>query len=161
MPELQELGFIAQVGEQRRLMNVDRLLRQWAEGYIRALRPKLVLGRYEAATLEWWNTINPRMYEYMPGGEAAAGRLTKHLRPGTIIVYGAKLEPRFLVDQKLRKDADGQVEILKRFWQFDAEEELAPIPLIYADLIQTNDARCLEAAQILHDRFIAGFERKG
>lgn len=161
MPELEGLGFIAHVGEQRRLMNVDRLLRQWAEGYIRALRPKLVLGRYRAPTLEWWNTIHPKMYEYMLGGEAAAGKLTQHLRPGTITVYGARLEPRFLVDHKLRKDADGEVEILKRFWHFDEEEELAPVPLIYADLIHKNDARCLEAAQILHDRFIAGFERKG
>lgn len=161
MPELEGLGFIAHVGKQRRLMNVDRLLRQWAEGYIRALRPKLVLGRYHAPTLEWWNTIDPQKYEYMLGGEAAAGRLTKHLRPGTITVYGAKIEPRFLVDHKLRKDADGEVEILKRFWRFDEEEQLAPVPLIYADLIQKNDARCLEAAQILHDRFIAGFERKG
>jgi hypothetical protein len=161
MPELEGLGFIAHVGDQRRLMNVDRLLRQWAEGYIRVLRPKLVLGRYRAPTLEWWDTIHPKVYEYMLGGEAAAGRLTKHLRPGTITVYGARVEPRFLVDHKLRKDTDGEVEILKRFWHFDEEEELAPVPLIYADLIQKNDARCLEAAQILHDRFIAGFERKG
>lgn len=164
MPELQELGFIAHAGEQRQLMNVDRLLRQWAEGYIRALRPKLVLGRYQAPTLEWWNTVDPRAYEYLLGGEAAAGRLTQHLRPGTITVYGAKVAPRFLVDHKLSKDAGGQVEILKRFWHFDEAQPLAPLaplPLIYADLIQTNDARCLEAAQILHDRFIAGFERKG
>ncbi len=161
MPELEGLGFIAHVGEQRRLMNVDRLLRQWAEGYIRALRPKLVLGRYHAPTLEWWNTINTKQYDYVLGGEAAAGRLTQHLRPGTITVYGAKVEPRFLVDHKLRKDIGGEVEILERFWRFDEEEQLAPVPLIYADLIQKNDARCLEAAQILHDRFIAGFERKG
>lgn len=72
-----------------------------------------------------------------------------------------RIEPRFLVDHKLRKNTDGEVEILKRFWRFDEEEELAPAPLIYADLIQKNDARCLEAAQILHDQFIAGFERKG
>lgn len=161
MPELEGLGFVAHVGEQRRLMNVDRLLRQWAEGYIRVLRPKLVLGRYQAPNLAWWNTINLKMYEYVLGGEAAAGRITLHLRPGTITLYGAKVEPRFLVDHKLRKDVDGEVEILKKFWHFDAEEELAPVPLVYADLIQKNDARCLEAAQILHDRFIAGFERKG
>jgi hypothetical protein len=161
MPELQELGFIAHVGERRRLLNVDRLLRQWAEGYIRVLRPKLVLGRYQAPTLEWWNTINPKTYEYLLGGEAAAGRLTQHLRPGTITVYGAKVEPRFLADHKLRKDASGEVEILKRFWYFDEKEALVPLPLIYADLVQTNDARCLEAAQMLHDHFIAGFERQG
>lgn len=161
MPELQGLGFIAHVGEQRRLMNVDRLLRQWTEGYIRMLRPKLVLGRYRAPTLEWWNTVDPRKYQYMLGGEAAAGRLTQHLRPGTITVYGARVEPRFLVDHKLHKDDDGEVEILRRFWRFDEGELLAPLPLIYADLIQKNDARCLEAAQLLHDRFIAGFQRQG
>lgn len=161
VPELQGLGFIAQVGERRRLINVDRLLRQWAEGYIRVLRPKLVLGRYQAPALEWWDTIKPRRYGYILGGEAAAGRLTHHLRPGTITVYGVKVEPRFLLDQKLRKDDEGEVEILTRFWHFDEQQELAPIPLIYADLIQKNDARCLETAQMLHDRFIAGFERKG
>lgn len=161
VPELQGLGFIAQVGERRRLINVDRLLRQWAEGYIRVLRPKLVLGRYQAPALEWWATINPKRYGYILGGEAAAGRLTQHLRPGTITVYGAKVEPRFLVDQKLRKDDDGEVEILKRFWHFDEEQALAPLPLIYADLIQKNDARCLETAQMLYEQFIAGFERKG
>ena len=67
VPELQGLGFIAQVGERRRLINVDRLLRQWAEGYIRVLRPKLVLGRYQAPALEWWNTINPGRYGYILG----------------------------------------------------------------------------------------------
>jgi hypothetical protein len=97
----------------------------------------------------------------MLGGEAAAGRLTHHLRPGTITAYGAKVEPRFLLDHKLRKDDGGEVEILKQFWHFDEEQELAPLPLIYADLIQKNDARCLETAQLLHEQFIAGFERKG
>jgi hypothetical protein len=159
LPELQGLGYLAELGGKRRLLNVDRLLRHWAEAYIRVLRPKLVLGRYRTPTLEWWDTLKPGTYGYVLSGEPAAGRLTQYLRPGTITVYGLKLEPRFLLDHKLQKDAGGEVEVLERFWRFDEDAELAPLPLIYADLLQKDDARTLEAAQLIYDRFLSEFER--
>lgn len=158
MPELEPLGFITTLAGKRRLFNARDLLKRWAEAYLRALRPKLLLGRYRADNLDWWQGVQPRDYGYALGGEAAAGRITNYLRPGTIAMYGDKIEPRFLVDQRLRNDPDGQVEILRRFWNFDLDAELAPLPVIYADLIRTGDARCLETAELIEERFLVGLE---
>lgn len=158
MPELEPMGFITTLAGKRRLFNAGELLKRWTEAYLRALRPKLVLGRYHADNLAWWNTVKPRAYGYTLGGEAAAGRITNYLRPGTIAMYGDKIEPRFLIDHKLRNDRNGEVEILRRFWNFDPDAELAPLPVIYADLIRTGDARCIETAQQIEEKFLAGLE---
>lgn len=161
MPELQQLGFVAQLGDARRLLMVDRLIRQWAEAYIRVLRPKIVMGKFRTDTTDWWQTFDGRKYGITLAGEVAAAKLTRYLQPGTATFYGAKIDPRLIVDFKLKRDPQGDVEILKRFWNFDPDAPTVPVPLIYADLIRTNDARCLEAAQMLYDEFVRGFERKG
>lgn len=155
MAELPALGFVAKIGRKRRLLQPERLLQQWAEGYARTLRPKLLLGRYQAETLAWWNTLDPRQYGLVLGGEPAAGRLTQYLRPGTATLFGAKVEPRFVLDHRLRADPRGNVEILRQFWHFDNDDPaLAPTPLIYADLLAIGDARCLEIAKLLYDGIV-------
>jgi hypothetical protein len=152
MPELIKLGFMIEINKKRRLVDGERLLKQWVDAYIRKLRPKLVLGRYAADALDWAATIDAEKYGLLLGGEPAAYRMTKHLRPGKATFYGDKVNPKLLIDQRLRPDPNGNVEILKRFWKF---EETAPgmVPpvLIYADLLATGDARCLEAAEIMYD----------
>jgi hypothetical protein len=160
MMELPKLGFVAEVNKKRRFLLPERLLQQWVEAYARTLRPKLLLGRYKAETLDWWKTVNPVKYGYKIGGEGAAARLTHHLRPGTLTFFGLKTEPRFLLDQHLKTDPAGEVEILRQFWQFEnTKPELAPILLVYADLLAIGDARCLETAKLLYDEIIAGFNK--
>jgi len=160
MTELPKLGFVAEVDRKRRLVQPERLLQQWVEAYARTLRPKLVLGRYKTQTLDWWKTIDPAKYGLTMGGEGAAARLTRNLRPGTLTFFGPKAEPRFLLDQHLRTDPTGEVEILRRFWQFgNPESALAPTLLVYADLLAIGDARCLETAKLLYDQILAGFNK--
>jgi hypothetical protein len=160
MGELPKLGFVAEVGHKRRLVQPERLLQQWVEAYARTLRPKLVLGRFKAERLDWWETVDPLEYGLTMGGEGAAARLTRHLRPGTLTFFGKKAEPRFLIDQRLRTDPGGEVEILRRFWNFDNEDPaLAPTLLVYADLLAIGDARCLETAKRLYDDILAQLGR--
>jgi len=160
MAELPKLGFVAEVGQKRRLLQPERLLQQWVEAYARTLRPKLVLGRYKAETLDWWKTIDPTKYGLIMGGEGAAARLTRHLRPGTLTFFGPRTEPRFLLDQHLKTDPTGDVEILRRFWQFEnPEPALTPSLLVYADLLAIGDARCLETAKLLYDEIAAQFNK--
>jgi hypothetical protein len=160
LAELPKLGFMAEVGGKRRLLQPERLLQQWIEAYARTLRPRLLLGRFHTDALDWHTTIDLGKYGLLFGGEPAAARLTHHLRPGTLTFYGPKLEPRLLLDQRLRADPQGNVEILKRFWQFDNEDPLmAPLPLVYADLLAIGDARCLETAKLLHGDIVARFGR--
>jgi hypothetical protein len=157
MPEMAHLGFVADVGGKRRLVNPAELLRQWTEGYLRTLRPRLLLGRFRTDTLDEWPRFKARAYGFAMGGETAAARLTKLLKPETVTMYGKTADPKFILDQRLRTDPRGNVEVLRRFWAFDPDAEMAPLPVIYADLLQTGDARCFEAAQMIHEKFLAGF----
>lgn len=153
MPELTTLGYLANIKGRRRLLKTEALLRQWVEAYARTLRPRLLLGRYHADTLDWTANYDAKKYHLLLGGEPAAQVLTGQLRPGTATFYGEKVEPRLLLDQRLRSDPNGNVEILEKFWMFDAGTPgLAPLILIYADLLAIGDARCLETAKQLYDR---------
>lgn len=153
MAELPTLGYLVQMRGKRVLAQRERLLQQWAEFYPRTLRRRLLLGRYRAETLEWWDTIDPTKYGAVLGGEPAGGRITRHLRPGAATFYAHKVDPRLLVDLRLRTDRGGNVEIYRRFWTFDAADAaLAPEPLIYADLMATGDGRCTETAKLVYEK---------
>ncbi len=159
MAELPKLGFVGTIAGRRRLLQRELLLKQWVEAYARTLRPKLVLGRYRAMMNGWWTELVPEEYGFVLGGEPAAERLTQYLRPETVTVYGPRPDPRFLLDFRMRADAEGPVEVLKRFWNFQGEDgAVAPLPLVYADLIAIGDARCLETANLLHERIIDRFD---
>jgi hypothetical protein len=150
MAELPEAGHVANVGGRRRLVAPERLLQQWTDAYARTLRPKLLLGRYRAERLDWWEALDQVKYGLTLGGEGAAARLGTVLRPGTLTFYGPRVEPRLVLEQRLKPDPAGNVEFLKRFWPIgDEPPDLAPDVLVYADLVATGDARCLEAAKQL------------
>ena len=155
MAELPKLGFVAELGGRRLLKQRERLLQQWAEFYPRVLRPRLLLGRYRAETLTWWNTIDAAKYDAVLGGEPAGGRITHYLSPGAATFYADKVDPRMLVDLRLRPDPNGNVDIYRRFWSFKGEHAgLAPAPLVYAELMATGDGRCIETAKMLYDEHL-------
>jgi len=160
MADLPTLGFIAEINGERRLLRPALLLKHWAEAYARTLRPKLILGRFRTDQARWWAKAKPAKHELAFGGEVAAERLTQALRPQTVTLYGERADPRLLIDYKLQKDPDGPVEILQRFWDFPTEnKDLTPDPLIYADLLNIGDARCLEAADLIYEKIVNGFKR--
>lgn len=160
MADLPTFGFIAEINGERRLLRPELLLKHWAEAYARTLRPKLILGRFRTDQARWWAKVQPARYDLVFGGEVAAERLTQTLRPETVALYGEKADPRLLIDYKLQKDPHGLVEILQRFWDFPTEnKDLTPGPLIYADLLNIGDARCLEAADLIYEKIIDGFKR--
>jgi hypothetical protein len=147
----------------RKLRNVEDLLAKWAEAYARKLKPKLLLGRYTARNVGWWKKVDPTKFDMVLGAEPAAAKITRHLRPAVITFYGDRAEPRLILDNALRTDPKGDVEIAKRFWRVQTDEDkkgLAPLPLIYADLIATGDPRCIETAGLIRDRYLARLERK-
>lgn len=161
MAEMPALGFVAEVAGKRRLLRPQSLLKQWAEAYARTLRPKLLLGRYRPDEDLWWTRLQPGEYDAMFGGELAAARLTGYLQPETVTLYAGKVEPRLLLDHKLRQDTEGPVEILERFWPFETDDkDIVPLPLVYADLLVSGDARSLEVADLIYREIVDGFVRQ-
>lgn len=160
MADLPALGCVAEIEGERRLLKPDLLLKHWAEAYARTLRAKLVIGQFRADQPQWWKTAQPQKYGLVFGGEVAAERRTRILQPETVTLYGELADPRLLTDHKLRKDPEGPIEILRRFWNFPTDNaELTPDPLIYADLLNIGDARCLEAADLVYAKIVDGFNR--
>ena len=162
MRELAEGGFLVETGARRartrRLRNRRVLLDRWVEGYLRTLRPQTLVGRYQAEQADWWRAIDPRNYGALLGGEPAGAVLTQHLKPGVATLYLEGAPGRLIVENRLRAAADGNVELRRRFWAFEQQWEhpaLAPPLLVYADLLGTGDARCIETAQRVFDGHLA------
>ena len=158
MAELLNLGFLAEIAGKRRLLQPERLLRQWVEAYARKLRPKLLVGRYQADGNAWQGTLDAVKYAAVWGGETAAAKMTNMLRPEITTLYVRKRDPALIHAARLKPDPTGNVELITRFWEFENDPiDLAPAILVYADLLATGDARCIEVAHELYGGIVARF----
>lgn len=155
--DLREAGYLLEVRKARHLIRKRQLLDRWIVGYHERLKPKLWLGRYEAPTRDWWQTIDPRPYAAVWGGEVAAAKLTDgFLRPKIVTIYAHQLPAELLL--RLRKIPDGDIHIFRTFWldEVDPTNQLAtheitdPL-LVYADLMGTGDDRNRQTAQLIFD----------
>lgn len=160
--DLEALGFIvpgpARPGGtrgRRRLVKIAPLLEQWARIFVRTLRPRQLIGRYRGRPLDELATVRWADHGALPGGEFAADAVTAHLRPGTLTLHLQEEKPTagLLRELRLQPDPRGNIELLKKFWTFDTHDaerpDLAPLPLVYADLLAIDDARCEETARLL------------
>ena len=163
LQDLEELGFFQKVGRKRILRDRLALAERWTEAYVERLRPKLILGRFDTPDPQWWKKVRP--VEANWGGEPAGALLTDHLRPQTYTIYLANRPEvpgrlaRFVAENGLRKNPAGTVEILNAFWDPDIVKPTGngtvhPL-LAYADLMATQDGRCLETGKIIHDELLA------
>lgn len=152
----------------RVLLERQRLVQEWVTNYPIKLRPKLNPRRFRAPTTDWWKKVDITKYGAQWGAEVAAEKLTGYLRPHAITIYlhkeqGQKNLTRLVAKYKLRADLQGDIEILDAFWKFEDEkpmpETVQPL-LAYADLIATLDPRNLEAAKLIHERYLATTDTK-
>ena len=159
MYDLKHLGFLVERGKHgRKLINKQKLLNTWVTAYAQTLRPKLHLGRFRAPDHDWWKKVEWRKTNAYLGGEPAAAKLTGYLKPERTAVYVTGEVNKFLLKNRLTKDATGNVEVRKAFWDFDYRWKypgLVPPLLIYADLLATADARNIETGKIIYEHYLA------
>lgn len=171
IPDLQQQGFVRDLKGKRgtrRLFDADRLLNQWADAYARVLRPRTLIGRYYVPTLDGWREWPLAEQGALWGGEPAAAVLTDYLRPGELTLYADKLPGLLAARQKFMKEpAPGHtavIEVRRHFWNFPGEpgyDNLVPPLLVYADLLATGDARCIETAKMIYDTHVARLFAEG
>jgi hypothetical protein len=158
--DLRRLGHVRETKARGRIFeNRPGLIDKWVEGYARELRPKLKPRRYRVANPDWWKTEDLAALEMWLGGEPAAAILTKHLRPEIITIYGDAHFATLAKTVRALKDGYGNLDVLQKFWnfeipRFDKRYPIVPPLLAYADLVATADARNLETAQIIRERFL-------
>ena len=170
MPDLQRQGFVADLNGKRgtrRLFDGERLLALWADAYARQLRPRTLLGRYYVPALAGWEEWPLGQYGAQWGGEPAGALLTNYLTPGELTLYADKLPGPLAARYRFTKEADvghkAVVEVRHRFWHFPEDDMAArcvPPVLVYADLLATGDARCIETAKRLYEDHVARLVRQ-
>ncbi len=157
---LELAGYILKLkGQGRRLVRKKQLLEQWAIAYPQRLRPKQLIGRFQGPREPWWNSVDLLAIEAQWGGEIAAKYLTQYLKPELVTVYTGKWPDELIITQRLRMDARGDVEILRRFWNFATagqRADVVPPLLVYADLLAAGDERNAETARMVYEKYLAG-----
>jgi hypothetical protein len=159
MYDLRGLNYIVERGKrERKFLNKRKLLDAWVTAYAQQLRPKLYIGRFRARVADWWKDVNWKEFNAFLGGEPAAAKLTGYLKPETAMIYAAHDIHELLIKYHLKKDPQGDVEILKAFWHFKYlwnYPDLTPPLLIYADLLATADERNIETGKLIYDQYLA------
>lgn len=164
MRELKETGFLVDMGTRgNKLTQKEALLQRWVTAYPEQLRPKLLLGRYKGEH-DWWRQRRLDPFKAQWGGEVAAARLTQYLQPQTITIYTTAGQLNdLLIENRLKKDPNGEVEVLVRFWTPGEKEEhedmVHPI-LVYADLLATGNERNIETARMIYEQLIVRLIRE-
>ena len=163
LADLQQAGHMAELKQGRRLAANKRLLDEWALAYARRLRAKTLQATYEVKDFGAWQQWTIEAPAALWGGEPAAQLLVQYLRPGVLTLYAEKIPPRLLVAQRMIKlssvvQGQGVLEWRKPFWgqlpDAPRPDTVHPV-LVYADLLATGDARCIETAQIVYDTHLA------
>ncbi|MHB1228390.1 MAG: type IV toxin-antitoxin system AbiEi family antitoxin [Desulfurivibrionaceae bacterium] len=163
--DLRELGYLVDLGHRgRRLTRRAELLERWITAYPDQLRPKLVIGRFSATSPKWQDEAgNIATFGACWGGEPAAAHLTGLLRHQAATVYIRGDANAFILRNKLRKDPQGNVDILKAFWTVMMQKKYgdqAPPLVVYADLLATADPRNIEIAKVIYEQNIDGLVRE-
>lgn len=158
--DLASRGFINNTKGNRHFLEKERLLNEWVTTYPLKLRPKLAPRRFRAADRDWWKAVDIDGFDALWGGEVAADKLTNYLKPEKITIYMVAATMRqnltkLVVQNKLRADPDGEIEVLEKFWNMPIEKAPpggVPPLLAYADLVASMESRNLEVATMIYQQ---------
>lgn len=158
MAEMVRKGFILDMGKNgKKLIERKTLFERWVAAYTDYLKPKLFLGRFRGDG-DWWKNVrlDPAFAQW--GGEVAAAKLTGYLKPGTATLYLDENHlPEFIIANRLKKDPQGNVEILRRFWPVGdilGEKDTVHPVLVYADLAAVGEQRTMETAKLIYEQYL-------
>lgn len=163
LADLQQTGHLLVLAKNRRLNATKRLLDEWALAYARRLRAKTLQATYTVSDFDGWKTWPLDQPQVRWGGEPAANLLVNYLVPGALTIYADALAPRLRIGQKMTiargtQVGDRVLEWRKPFWgaaQWAVRPDTVHPVLVYADLLATGDARCMETAQLVYDEYLA------
>ena len=154
---LRELGYLINIYDRIKLVNKEELIKRWVEAYGEKLKPNIILGNFwlDDRSEKNWKQIDWIDEQALWGGEPAADLLTNYLNPQGFTIYTTQNIKGMIKNYHLLPQEKGQVVVYEKFWKFpDDTQKTAPPLIVYADLIHTNDSRCIETANIIYDRYL-------
>lgn len=112
--------------------------------------------RTEANRNEWKNIALPKGMSW--GGEPAANLTDGYLQPGIFDIYTEIPAAHLIRTGVVKQDANGEIHLYNKFWNWETDNRTVPAILIYADLMGSGNSRCLEAAQRMLKNELKDFE---
>lgn len=155
---LKEQRFVLNVNkDQMKLTNLNELLERWLTVYDEQLKPTLFMERFRFLKDEDflnWKKIPLNEDKTLWGGEPAAALITNYLKPTNFTLYTTEARAELLKNYKLVPDTHGAVWAYKKFWPIapKAKDNVVPEILVYTDLMNTGDPRCIETAEKIYER---------
>lgn len=126
-----------------------RLLDRWADAYPLGLGKSLELGRFRSEAARPHLDVRVKSPAFL-SGESAVDDL---LKPITLTLYVPDLEKSLIGLNRWRTDRTPNVFVRRQFWRtpvalgLDHGLHVAPWPLVYADLLTSDDPRVRGAAK--------------
>lgn len=166
---LQEQGFLVRIKKgEFALNNKKALIEKWVTAYEEKLKPGLFVGNFGFVHVNAdhnWKDIDFDIDRTVWGGEPGGDILTNHLRPEILTLYTNETRQELFEHFRIVPDVHGPVKVYRKFWKHAGEvppqknpiiepAKAAPPILVYTDLMNTNDKRCIETAQIIYERYI-------
>jgi hypothetical protein len=161
--QLQREGLMHEGGDRNRLKTPRRLLDLWVKDYESLVRPKLLIGRYRAATAD------PAALEHLIestleddtswafGGGAAARRLTGFEHGPETVVHVQQPGPDIAKLLRLPRAADGPLILLRApgplAFKGAMPRTVTPL-LVYAELLSSGDKLAREAAGEIKRKYL-------
>jgi hypothetical protein len=147
------------------------LFERWEMGYSERLRNKLLIERFSPLNEQPFSELEYAIREYSSelnyqiGGELGAALLTRHITPIEATLHVPQDSYRLIaVKLKLKPNPNGKITFLQCFgdWrcQTDLPGSLADPLLIHAELLQSDDDRLRETAQLIYDKYIEEIARE-
>jgi hypothetical protein len=140
-----------------KLVNKKELLQKWVTAYNEKLKPGLLLGNFKFLNqndFNNWKNLNIDFTKTLWGGEAAGNILTGYLIPEILTLYTEEKKLDIVKNYRLIPDIEGNIKVFKKFWHLEDNKNLIPYLIAYADLISTNNRRCIETAQKIYEQYL-------
>ena len=159
MTDLKEQGFLLNINKDRyKFTRKDELLQKWIRAYNEKLKPALEIGTFRFVNKDKyfnWKDIELKPGETFWGGEPAGGILTDYLQPEQYTLYTTEIRGDIIKRYQLAPEKNGDIKVYLKFWRF-TDQLLKTVPplLVYADLINSNDRRCIQTAERVYDEYL-------
>jgi hypothetical protein len=156
---LKDLGLIAKLNKNEyTFTDQKKLLEKWMEAYDQKLKPDLEIGTFKFIKNDdfyKWKEIQFKKNTTLWGGEPAGDLLTNYLQPETLTIYTNETRAELMKNYRFIPDPGGNIKVYNRFWAIEQKNiNTTPPLLVYADLLNTGDKRCIETANLVYDKYL-------
>ena len=147
---LEANDYIISSGKNKFIKDRERLLEDWVDLFNKSQRSALQLGRasWIIPNKEWQKVSLPEGMIW--GGDPGAYLMNGYMTPAEFCIYTELPVKEIVKTKAMVPNKEGDVIFYQKFWEGKLSE-LGSAILFYADLINQNNSRCLEAAKRIRD----------